>query len=159
MEGKTVPHKEVSTDQDRSSINKIPDSVNDAENNNGNGDHVTDSEKTVEKKTSVKNGIVRMILVLLSLVLEVAVIFLLLHFCRIQGWLDLQYYTYYIDDPCPDDLWQSQDGVDPDDLDHTDPGPADCRDSAVFSDRPQRLYNTDAKALCKAGQKAFSAAA
>ena len=58
MEGKTVPHKEVSTDQDRSSINKIPDSVNDAENNNGNGDHVTDSEKTVEKKTSVKNGIV-----------------------------------------------------------------------------------------------------
>ena len=79
MEGKTVPHKEVSTDQDRSSINKIPDSVNDAENNNGNGDYVTDSEKTVEKKTSVKNGIVRMILVLLSLVLEVAVIFLLLH--------------------------------------------------------------------------------
>lgn len=88
MEGKTVPHKEVSTDQDRSSINKIPDSVNDAENNNGNGDHVTDSEKTVEKKTSVKNGIVRMILVLLSLVLEVAVIFLLLHFAGSKaGWI------------------------------------------------------------------------
>lgn len=88
MEGKTVPHKEVSTDQDRSSINKIPDSVNDAENNKGNGDHVTDSEKTVEKKTSVKNGIVRMILVLLSLVLEVAVIFLLLHFAGSKaGWI------------------------------------------------------------------------
>lgn len=88
MEGKTVPHKEVSTDQDRSSINKIPDSVNDAENNNGNGDHVTDSEQTVEKKTSVKNGIVRMILVLLSLVLEVAVIFLLLHFAGSKaGWI------------------------------------------------------------------------
>lgn len=88
MEGKTVPHKEVSTDQDTSSINKIPDSVNDAENNKGNGDHVTDSEKTVEKKTSVKNGIVRMILVLLSLVLEVAVIFLLLHFAGSKaGWI------------------------------------------------------------------------
>ena len=88
MEGKTVPHKEVSTDQDRSSINKIPDSVNDAENNKGNGDHVTDSEKTVEKKTSVKNGIVRMILVLLSLVLEVVVIFLLLHFAGSKaGWI------------------------------------------------------------------------
>ena len=88
MEGKTVPHKEVSTDQDRSSINKIPDSVNDAENNKGNGDYVTDSEKTVEKKTSVKNGIVRMILVLLSLVLEVAVIFLLLHFAGSKaGWI------------------------------------------------------------------------
>lgn len=88
MEGKTVPHKEVSTDQGKSSINKIPDSVNDAENNNGNGDHVTDSEKTVEKKTSVKNGIVRMILVLLSLVLEVAVIFLLLHFAGSKaGWI------------------------------------------------------------------------
>lgn len=88
MEGKTVPHKEVSTDQDRSSINKIPDSVNDAENKKGNGDHVTDSEKTVEKKTSVKNGIVRMILVLLSLVLEVAVIFLLLHFAGSKaGWI------------------------------------------------------------------------
>lgn len=88
MEGKTVPHKEVSTDQGKSSINKIPDSVNDAENNKGNGDHVTDSEKTVEKKTSVKNGIVRMILVLLSLVLEVAVIFLLLHFAGSKaGWI------------------------------------------------------------------------
>lgn len=88
MEGKTVTHKEVSTDQDRSSINKIPDSVNDAENNNGNGDYVTDSEKTVEKKTSVKNGIVRMILVLLSLVLEVVVIFLLLHFAGSKaGWI------------------------------------------------------------------------
>ena len=48
--------------------------VGKADNNNSDS-----SEKTVEKKSAVKNGIVRMVLVLLSILLEVVVIFLLLH--------------------------------------------------------------------------------
>ncbi len=46
------------------------------------------SEDTMEKKAAVKNGIVRMILVLLSILLEVVVIFLLLNYAGTKaGWL------------------------------------------------------------------------
>lgn len=46
------------------------------------------SENTMEKKAAVKNGVVRMILVLLSILVEVAVIFLLLHYAGSKaGWI------------------------------------------------------------------------
>ena len=57
--------------------------VGKADNNNSDS-----SEKTVEKKSAVKNGIVRMVLVLLSILLEVVVIFLLLHYLGSKaGWV------------------------------------------------------------------------
>lgn len=57
--------------------------VGKADNNNSDS-----SEKTVEKKSAVKNGIVRMALVLLSILLEVVVIFLLLHYLGSKaGWV------------------------------------------------------------------------
>ena len=56
-----------------------------AANNNTNADS---SENTLEKKSAVKNGIVRMVLVLVSILLEVVVIFLLLHYLGSKaGWV------------------------------------------------------------------------
>lgn len=53
-----------------------------------NNTNVDSSENTLEKKSAVKNGIVRMVLVLVSILLEVVVIFLLLHYLGSKaGWV------------------------------------------------------------------------
>ena len=67
---------------------EMPNPAQQAEKVTDNNTSVDSSENTMEKKSAVKNGIVRMVLVLLSILLEVVVIFLLLHYLGSKaGWV------------------------------------------------------------------------
>lgn len=67
---------------------EMPNPAQQAEKVTDNNTNVDSSENTMEKKSAVKNGIVRMVLVLLSILLEVVVIFLLLHYLGSKaGWV------------------------------------------------------------------------
>ena len=67
---------------------EMPNPAQQAEKVTDNNTSVDSSENTMEKKSAVKNGIVRMVLVLVSILLEVVVIFLLLHYLGSKaGWV------------------------------------------------------------------------
>ena len=67
---------------------QIQNQAQEAEKATNNTTNVDSSENTLEKKSAVKNGIVRMVLVLVSILLEVVVIFLLLHYLGSKaGWV------------------------------------------------------------------------